>query len=191
MVTRRAAATKLDPKVFDFNGLMARSRAPKPVTVSVFLRADLVARILELKKLLAEADESTEVVERSIGDPESPDVAAWEAELDELVETFNESEVQFEFRARKFSDITNARAAMVRDNIDLADDVSSEISISYALAETCSNATMAGSEWHQWREQIGETAFSPLIQAMVEADSGIGVSAPFSPRPSPGPTNEG
>lgn len=188
MVTKRAAATKLDPKVFDFNSLVAKSRAPKPVTVSVFLRADLVAPIREVKEQIAKFEASKDA-ERAIGD-EAVDVEALWAENDELVTDFNASEVQFEFRARKFSDITNARAAMVRDNIDLADDNSGELSVSYALAETCMNATMSGGEWHQWREQIGETAFSPLVQAMIEADSGIGVSAPFSQRPSPGPTSE-
>lgn len=186
MVSNSAPKGKLDPKVFDFNHLMSRTKAPTPEKVSVFLRADLVGRIKELDALLnAVPDEDPE---RAIGDPLPAD--EYGAEYDALVEDFNASEVVFEFRAKKLSDVTNARAAMARDHIDLEGDEANEWAINYMLAEQCTNATMTGAEWGQWREEIGETAFFPLVAAMVSANMGAGVSAPFSQRPSPGLTSE-
>lgn len=184
MVTRSAAKTTVDPKLFDFNSVIARSRAPKPKSVSVFLRPDLIPRINELQALVdAEPDG-----ERAIGDPLPTD--EFGDELDSLKQDFNESELIFEFRAQRYSDRTNARAAMTRDGHDLEGDDANEIAISYMLAETCENAGWSGAEWHQWRETIGEAAFVPLLAAAMEANAGPEVTVPFSRRPLPGLTNE-
>lgn len=185
MVTSKAARTTLDLKVFDFNSVMARTKSPKPKSVPVFLRADLADRIIELQSLLdGDASDGTE---RAIGDPEPG--AELLDEYNALVDDFNESKLVFEFRATKLSDNTNAKAAMIRDGHDLESDTAQEVSIGYMLAERCENAGWSGAEWHQWREQIGEAAFRPLINTAVEADTS-GVSAPFSRRLSPGRTSE-
>lgn len=184
MVTKRSAATKLDPKVFDFNSVLARSKPPLPEEVSVWLRPDLAPRIRELDALLEEGE--PEGTEHANGDPDP--AVAWGQEYDELVTQFNESELVFEFRAAKLSDNTNARAAMVRDGWDLAADDAQQASLSYMLAETCVNAGWTGAEWHQWREAIGEAAFQPLLDTAIRANTS-GVNAPFSRRPSPGLTN--
>jgi hypothetical protein len=184
VVTRAAAKTKLDPKMFDFNAVMARSKSPKPKDVSVFLRPDLIPRIKELEALIDGDDDG----ERAIGDPDP--TAALVEEYNALADEFEASQLVFEFRAQKYSDRTNARAAMTRDGHDLEADDANELAISYMLAETCLNAGWTGAEWHLWRENIGEAAFLPLLTAAMEANAGPEVTAPFSRRPLPGLTNE-
>lgn len=193
MVTKAAAHTKLDPKLFDFNSVMARTKAPKPKSVSVFLRPDVVPRILELEDQIMKSlgDQPEPNSERAIGDVPSDvdaDVDVLEAELDALKEQFNDSELAFEFRPAKLSDNTKARAAMVEDKRDMTGDEADEISISYMLAETCISAGWTGAQFHQFREEIGEAAFRPLFNAAIEANAGPAVSAPFSRRPSRGLT---
>lgn len=179
------AKGKLDPKVFDFNSVMAKTKAPEPKCVSVFLRPDLVPRIEELAGLLDA--EKGQPAERGVADEDES--AAWLAEYNDLVDEFNESELVFEFRAAKFSDNTNAKAAMSRDGIDPEDDDNLR-SVSYMLAETAIGVGWSGAEWHQFREKIGEAAFVPLLTTAMSANTGPGVSAPFSRRLSPGRTSE-
>lgn len=189
MVTSKASKTKLDPKLFNFESVMLRTKAPNPEPVSVFLRPDLVPRILELQELLENPPKDDDS-ERAIGDvPAGGNVEELEVELDQLEAEFNDSELVFEFRPSKLSDQTNARAAMVADKYDLADDETGEVAISYMLAQTCVNAGWTGAEFHKWREAIGEAAFRPLFNAAQAANAGPAVSVPFSRRPLRGLTS--
>jgi hypothetical protein len=185
VVTSRARG-KLDPRVFDFASVIAKTKSPKPKSVSVFLRPDLIPRIEELAALLdAKPDDAAE---RSVSDQLPEDL--YGPEYDQLVAEFNDSEIIFDFRATKFSDKATARAAMTADGHDLATEEAEDVSVSYMLAQTCESASFTGAQFHEFREKIGEAAFLPLLNAALEANSGPGVSAPFSRRPSPGLTSE-
>jgi hypothetical protein len=183
MVTKAASKTTLDPKVFTFDSIMTRIKPPKPETVSVFLAAELAPRIQELERLLdAEDGDDGKPVERGVDDSAPGDELL--AEYNELATQWNESEIQFVLRATKRSDRTKARAAMVADGLDLKSEDAEDISTCYVLAEVCENSELTGAQHLEFREQIGEIAWYPLMTALQRANLGSGVSAPFSLRPS-------
>lgn len=185
MVTQKSAKTKLDPKTFSFNSVMARVKPPSNVTASIFLmdQADLeeaTKRIAELDRYLdaAEAGEPADPkIERAIGDPDP--LIAWLAERNELAEQVNASELVFEFRAKKRVDQINALAAMHRDQVSEDDDETNGASVCYVMAECCTNAGWTGAEWLQFRDEIGEAKFLPLTVKAISANIDQGVSAPF------------
>jgi hypothetical protein len=206
MVTTAAAETTvpakaLDPKTVDFDVVLAQAKRPKPKPVSIFLRHDLYAEIEELDaeidrlerriKTLQAGDDDGVRAERSMGDG-SP-VVALERELDGLVErrnplaeAFNASEITFEFRLVQRGDRIKAKAAMVADKHIPEDDEENEIFPCYMMAQTCTTVDWSGAKWLAFRDQIGEFPFLPLQVAVQDSGTaGIGMSGPFSQRPSP------
>lgn len=177
---------KLDPKVFDFSTVMGRVRAPQPEEVSIFLAAEIYPRIEELSRLIDEAGDDD--MERSIGDPNPVD--ALTAEYNELVEEWNASEVPFVLRPVHRLDKIAARAALVEDDIDMDTFEGEDASVCYMLAEVVTNVDWSGAQFLEFRDQIGETAFMPLLNAANRANAGNAVSAPFSPKPLPSRTSE-
>lgn len=208
MVTRAAADTTvdmgalkpLDPKTVDFELILAQARRPKPKPVSIFLRHDLYSDIEEL-------DMQIDVLEAKIagrhtfgGDEGIGDVSAvtiLQAELADLIdlrnpfaEEFNASEVVFEFRIIARGDRIKAKAAMVADGHRPEDDEENEIFPCYMMAQTCTSVGWPGAQWLKFRDQVGEFPFLPLQAAFQDSGTaGMSVTAPFSRRLSPTPSN--
>ena len=212
MVTIGAAETTvpakaLDPKTVDFDLVLAQAKRPKPKPVSIFLRHDLYAEIEELDgeidqverriKTLQAGDSDGVKAERSMGDG-SP-VADLEVKLDALLErrnplaeAFNASEITFEFRLVQRGDRIKAKAAMVADKHVPEDDEENEIFPCYMMAQTCTTVDWSGAKWLAFRDQIGEFPFLPLQVAFQDSGTaGIGMSGPFSQRPSRSQRNGG
>jgi len=178
------APGKLDPKTFDFNTVIKRVKIADTVKASIFLDTSPLERIQELDALLDAAEEPTG--DRGIDDLNPTDELL--AERNALVEQVNASELVFEFRPKKRPDQIRAAEAMKRDMIPEDDELTNSASICYVMAETCTNAGWTGKEWLQFRDEIGESMFLPLTMKAISANTGPGVTAPFSLRSSPTPT---
>jgi hypothetical protein len=206
MVTTAAATTTvpakaLDPKTVDFDMVLAQAKRPKPKPVSIFLRHDLYAEIEELDaeidqldrriKTLRGGDDEALKVQRAVGDSDPAGELEAEREMlldirNPLAEEFNASEITFEFRLVQRGDRLKAKAAMVADQHVPEEDEENEIFPCYMMAQTCTSVDWPGAQWLAFRDQIGEFPFLPLQVAFQDSGTaGIGMSGPFSQRPSP------
>lgn len=203
MVTTAASETTiplktLDPRNVDFDVVLAQAKRPKPKPVSIFLRHDLYAEIEELDAEIDRLERQVETLhrgegrhgERAVGDPQP--TAALDADLDALMELrnplaeeFNASEITFEFRLVQRGDRIKAKAAMLADGHKPEDDEENEIFPCYMMAQTCTSVDWSGAKWLAFRDQVGEFPFLPLQAAFQDSGTaGIGMTGPFSQRPS-------
>lgn len=196
---------------FDFDAFVLGFKRPE-FTRNLYQRADLLPRLSELNELTddlqarldkAEAAEGDKP-ERSIDDVDV--VTTLRARLDRLIIEFNDLYEQYEASAVAFTfRVPDQKGdwAQIKDtmhsmgaNPDKMPEDEGQEQIDWLVAQalsgmtvTCTSHPMTLEQWQTFREAVGDTALGTLVSAWNEAVKAVVPTAPFSPKPLPGPPN--
>ena len=195
---------------FDFDAFVSGFRRPE-FTRNLYKRADLLPRLAELDELTTDLQARLDKVEDAQGDKPDRSITDIDlattlrtrletliAEFNSLYETYEASAVAFTFRVPdQKGDWTQIKILMRELGVD-PDKVPEEEELQLPWLEaqaiagmhvTCTSHPMTVEQWQKFREAVGDPALGSLVQAWNEAVKATVPAAPFSPKPSPTPTN--
>jgi len=156
--------TKADPAAFDLDSWIDGAKLPEK-SVTVFGRADLVARYYELEQQLSE--ERNNADERLGG--QSPATIA--VEMTKVRDAMHASALTFTFRALLDEETAKAKK----------DHPANEDARTYAmLSVQAVKPAVPAEKWPMIRSKIGEGQFMALLEAAAGASYDRTVSVPFS-----------
>jgi len=156
--------TKADPAAFDLDSWIDGAKLPEK-SVTVFGRADLVARWEELDRQLSTMDDGGD--ERLGGN--TPATVA--AEMTKVREDIDKSALTFTFRAVLEDERKAAEKAAGGDDDKL----------SYlVLSAQAVKPKVSAEQWPKIRAKIGEGQYMALLEAAASASYDRKISVPFS-----------
>lgn len=211
MARKPKLLTVNEAQSFDFDAFISDIRTPE-FTRNLYRRADLAPRIAELDATISDVEKRLEQADNA--DDEHQDrgitdvnvAATLRERLGRLITEFNDLVEQFEASAIPFTfrlpdpkaDTQRIRDMMTADGVpwDTSEDDPEKFLVFaqeyglYAMSLMCTSHPMNVEQWRRLRSKVGELAFEQLSEAYLEAVKAAQPSAPFLPKPSPGPDSD-